>query len=114
MFTDDAAYIISSQQELEMLCAAMFHHMHHFGLLMHAGTLDENGNHQTKSKMEAMFIPAHPMMTEITQPCIHMCNGLFICQLYLLPELLEEMDSKEDTPLPFASFVSLSQLIIVI
>jgi hypothetical protein len=55
-------------------------------------------------------------MTEITQPCVHTCDGLFICQLYLLPELLEEMDSKEDTPLtlPFASFVSLSQLIIVI
>jgi hypothetical protein len=45
-----------------------------------------------------------------------MCDGLFICQLYLLPELLEEMDGKEDTPLtlPFALFVSLSQLIIVI
>jgi hypothetical protein len=55
-------------------------------------------------------------LTEITQPCVHMCNGLFICQLYLLPELLEEMDSNEDTPLtlPFASFVPLSQLIIVI
>jgi hypothetical protein len=55
-------------------------------------------------------------MTEITQPCIHTCDGLFICQLYLLAELLEEMDSKEDMPLtlPFASFVSLSQLIIVI
>jgi hypothetical protein len=37
-----------------------------------------------------------------------MCNGLFICQLYLLPDLLEEMDWKEDTPLtlPFALFVS--------
>jgi hypothetical protein len=45
------------------------------------------------------------VVTEITQPCIHTCNGLFICQLYLLPELLEEMDSNEDT---------LSQLIIVI
>ena len=56
------------------------------------------------------------MLTEITQPCVHTCDGLFICQLYLLPELLEEMDSNEDTPLtlPFASFVSLSQLIIVI
>ncbi len=55
-------------------------------------------------------------LTEITQPCVHMCNGLFICQLYLLPDLLEEMDCKEDMPLtlPFASFVSLSQLIIVI
>jgi hypothetical protein len=55
-------------------------------------------------------------LTEITQPCIHTCNGLFICQLYLLPELLEEMDGKEDTPLmlPFASIISLSQLIIVI
>jgi hypothetical protein len=55
-------------------------------------------------------------VTEITQPCVHTCNGLFICQLYLLPELLEEMDSIEDTPLtlPFASFVSLSQLIIAI
>jgi hypothetical protein len=44
------------------------------------------------------------------------CNGLFICQLYSLPDLLEETDCKEDTPLtlPFASFVSLSQLIIVI
>jgi hypothetical protein len=56
------------------------------------------------------------VLTEITQPCIHTCDGLFICQLYLLPDLLEEMDCKEDTPLtlPFASFVSLSQLIIVI
>jgi hypothetical protein len=64
MFADDAAYILSSRQELEMLCAAIFHHMRHFGLLMHAGTLDENGNHQTKSKTEAMFIPAHPMTQE--------------------------------------------------
>jgi hypothetical protein len=41
---------------------------------------------------------------------------LIACQLYLLPDLLEEMDCKEDTPLrlPVASFVSLSQLIIVI
>jgi hypothetical protein len=31
-------------------------------------------------------------MTEITQPCIHTCDGLFICQLYLLPDLLEETD----------------------
>jgi hypothetical protein len=64
MFADDAAYILSSRQELEMLCAAIFHHMRHFGLLMHAGTLDENGNHQTKSKTEAMFIPACPMTQE--------------------------------------------------
>jgi hypothetical protein len=28
-----------------------------------------------------------------------MCDGLFICQLYSLPDLLEEMDCKEDTPL---------------
>jgi hypothetical protein len=27
-------------------------------------------------------------LTEITQPCVHTCDGLFICQLYLLPELL--------------------------
>jgi hypothetical protein len=55
-------------------------------------------------------------LTEITQPCVHMCSGLFICQLYLLPDLLEETDCKEDTPLmlPFASFVYLSKLIIVI
>jgi hypothetical protein len=55
-------------------------------------------------------------VTEITQPCIHMCDSLFICQLYLLPDLLEETDCKEDKPLtlPFASFISLSQLIIVI
>jgi hypothetical protein len=48
MFADDAAYILSSRRELEMLCTTIFHHMHYFGLLMHAGTLDENGNHQTK------------------------------------------------------------------
>jgi hypothetical protein len=41
--------------------------------------------------------PIH--MTEITQPWLHMCNGLFICQLYSLPDLLEETDCKEDTPL---------------
>jgi hypothetical protein len=38
-------------------------------------------------------------VTEITQPCVHTCNGLFICQLYSLPDLLEEMDCKEDMPL---------------
>jgi hypothetical protein len=38
-------------------------------------------------------------MIEITQPCVHMYDGLFICQLYLLPDLLEETDCKEDTPL---------------
>jgi hypothetical protein len=64
MFADDATYILSSRPELEMLCAAIFHHMRRFGLRMHAGTLDENGNHQTKSKTEAMFIPAHPMTQE--------------------------------------------------
>jgi hypothetical protein len=55
-------------------------------------------------------------LTEITQPFVHTCNGLFICQLYSLHDLLEEMDCKEDTPLtlPFALFISLSQLIIVI
>jgi hypothetical protein len=64
MFADDAAYILSSQQELEMLCAAIFHHMCRFALVMHAGTLDENGNHQAKSKTEEMFIPACPMTQE--------------------------------------------------
>jgi hypothetical protein len=64
MFADNAVYILSSRPELKMLCAAIFHHMHRFVLLMHAGTLNENGNHQTKSKMEAMFIPAHPMTQE--------------------------------------------------
>jgi hypothetical protein len=39
------------------------------------------------------------LVTEITQPCVHTCNSLFICQLYLLPDLLEETDCKEDTPL---------------
>jgi hypothetical protein len=58
----------------------------------------------------------YSILTEITQPCIHTCDGLFICQLYSLPDLLEETKCKEDTPLtlPFASFDSLSQLIIVI
>jgi hypothetical protein len=44
-------------------------------------------------------------VTEITQPCIHTCTGLFICQLYLLPDLLEEMDCKEDTPLPLPFYI---------
>ncbi len=39
------------------------------------------------------------LVTEITQPCVHTCNGLFICQLYSLPNLLEETDCKEDMPL---------------
>jgi hypothetical protein len=48
-------------------------------------------------------------MTEITQPCVHTCNGLFIFQLYSLPNLLEEMDCKEDTllTLPFCIIHSL-------
>ena len=45
MFADDTMYILSSRPGLETLCAAIFHHMRRFGLLMHAGTLDENGNH---------------------------------------------------------------------
>jgi hypothetical protein len=43
--------------------------------------------------------PARVRVTEITQPCIHMYDGLFICQLYSLPDLLEETDCKEDMPL---------------
>jgi hypothetical protein len=56
------------------------------------------------------------ILTEITQPCVHTCDGLFICQLYSLHDLLEETDCKEDTSLtfPFASFVSLSQLVIIV
>jgi hypothetical protein len=38
-------------------------------------------------------------VTEITQPCVHRYDGLFICQLYSLPDLLEETDCKEDMPL---------------
>jgi hypothetical protein len=64
MFADDATYILSSRQELETLCAAIFHHMCRLTLVMHAGTLHENGNHQAKSKTEAMFIPACPMTQE--------------------------------------------------
>jgi hypothetical protein len=73
-------------------------------------------NKDNGRKHKAVNVTNKHYLTEITQPCIHMCDGLFICQLYLLPDLLEEMDCKEDTPLmlPFALFVSLSQLIIVI
>jgi hypothetical protein len=39
------------------------------------------------------------IVTEITQPCVHTCDGLFICQLCSLPDLLEETECKEDTPL---------------
>jgi hypothetical protein len=45
------------------------------------------------------FVARSSQVTEITQPCVHMCNGLFICQLYSLPNLLEETDCKEDMPL---------------
>jgi hypothetical protein len=46
------------------------------------------------------------LMKSQPMTCVHTCDGLFICQLYLLPDLLEEMDCKEDTPLtlPFALF----------
>jgi hypothetical protein len=39
------------------------------------------------------------VLTEITQPCVHTYDGLFICQLYSLPDLLEGTTCKEDTPL---------------
>jgi hypothetical protein len=55
---------ISSPLDENLKCSALASSMRHFGLLMHAGTLDENGNHQTKSKTEAMFIPACPMTQE--------------------------------------------------
>jgi hypothetical protein len=62
--------------------------------------------------LPTLQMDANECLTETTQPC----DSLFICQLYLLPELLEGMDSNEDASLtlPFVSFVSLSQLIIVI
>jgi hypothetical protein len=43
-------------------------------------------------------------VTEITQPCEHTCDDLFICQLYSLPDLLEETDCKEDMPLMLPAF----------
>jgi hypothetical protein len=39
------------------------------------------------------------ILTEISQPCVYTYDGLFICQLYSLPDLLEETDCKEDMPL---------------
>jgi hypothetical protein len=38
-------------------------------------------------------------MSQATHSLTHTCDGLFICQLYSLPGLLEETDCKEDTPL---------------
>ena len=64
MFADDTAYLLSSREEVEKLSCAIFHHMRRFGLLMHAGSLDENGTHKTKSKTEAMFFPARSMTQE--------------------------------------------------
>ena len=36
-------------------------------------------------------------VTEITQPCVRTYDGLSICQLYSLPDLLEGTACKEDT-----------------
>jgi hypothetical protein len=93
--------------------------MHRILHKFHVKVYHHHGNsHQDSGGTRKAFSspPGMCSLTEITQPCIHTCDGLFICQLYLLPDLLEEMDCKEDMPLtlPFASFVSLSQLIIVI
>jgi hypothetical protein len=81
-----------------------------------AAAKDNTEMRSVDSDETTLVLPAECSVTEITQPCIHTCDGLFICQLYSLPDLLEETECKEDTPLtlPFASFVSLSQLIIVI
>jgi hypothetical protein len=46
MFANDTAYILLSQADIETTCPAVFHHMRHFGLLMHAGSLDPNGTRQ--------------------------------------------------------------------
>jgi hypothetical protein len=61
-------------------------------------------HHSSHSSQEQAQTRSPPLLfdfllTEITQPCIHTCNGLSIYQLYLLPDLLEETDCKEDTPL---------------
>jgi hypothetical protein len=55
-------------------------------------------SNSSSSELQQSFL-LWSYLTEITQPCIHTCNGLFICQLYLLPDLLEETDCKEDMPL---------------
>jgi hypothetical protein len=54
---------------------------------------NDKWDQSVKAKMHQLDV------TEITQPCMYMCNSLFICQLYSLPNLLEETDCKEDTPL---------------
>jgi hypothetical protein len=56
--------------------------------------------------VQTLVIAAVCQLTEIILPCIHTCDGLFIRQLYSLPDLLEETECKEDMhlKLPFASF----------
>jgi hypothetical protein len=61
MFAKDTTYLLLSQAEIQKGCTAIFKHMQCFGLLMHVRELDKDSNHKTQSKMEAMFIPAHPM-----------------------------------------------------
>jgi hypothetical protein len=96
-----------------MVCLLLWESPHLRCLVLHKHPTRQRS---TSDKQSMGVCKGALLLTEITQPCVHTCDGLFICQLHLLPDLLEEMDCKEDTPLtlPFASFISLSQLMIVI
>lgn len=59
LFVDDAACIFGTRKRAEEAAREIYLHMRRFGLLMHVGMRDESGKRLTKSKTEAMFIPAN-------------------------------------------------------
>lgn len=56
LFVDDGFFCFNSREDLRKGAETLLNHFRRFGLLIHVGRLDENGN-KIKSKTEAMFFP---------------------------------------------------------
>ena len=67
LFVDDTAVVASSYDDLTHAAVELHEHFRRFGLLMHVGTLLEDGTWE-KSKTEAMFFPANTSGTDGAVP----------------------------------------------
>jgi len=104
LFVDDGAFIFGSRDEMRNFLPVIKETFAKLGLLMHVGTVDDNGKH-TKSKTEAVHCPARPTALTMEQlvpetiyfgdgDCCHVhCTNEFKCLGgRLVPALSDEGD----------------------
>jgi hypothetical protein len=103
LFVDDTAIVANTSEELVERGEELFHHFKKFGLLMHVGERDKNGNWKP-SKSEAMYFPKkntscyvkpEPMTFSDQNHRIEYTDNFKYLGCILTPDLLDDTEIKK-------------------